>query len=199
MLTLSVAESESNLLNARVEILAVFGAGKTTLANRIAESDQHVLAEQHEKNPFWGDERSVKALGHLGYDLAFLIQHAHLVSAASHAGISVCDWSFSTDLLWASQRLDVDYRAYMAVYNALMARVGLPKAYLFLRQSPEIIIERLEKRSRRSEATFKPFVQMACEKIEAIFEKLPPELALIVDDNFTSADLSVWLDKKGGG
>ena len=198
MLTLSVPEPELALPKARVEILAVFGAGKTTLAKRIAASDDHVLGEEHDRNPFWGDERAIRSLGYLGYDLSFLIQHAHLVTTAPEAGVAICDWSFPTDLLWASQRLDVDLDSYIAIYEALMLRVGLPAAYLFLRQSPDTIIERLERRSRKSEASFKPFVQTACEKIEAIAEKLPSERTLIVGDDFSSLDLARWLNMREG-
>ncbi|MFN3436062.1 MAG: hypothetical protein ACK41V_00050 [Acidovorax sp.] len=198
MLTLSVPESERALSKARVEILAVFGAGKTTLAKRIAESDDHVLGEEHDRNPFWGDERAIRSLGYLGYDLSFLIQHAHLVTTAPETGVAICDWSFPTDLLWASLRLDVDLDAYKAVNEALMLRVGLPEAYLFLRQSPDTIIERLERRSRKSEASFKPFVQTACEKLEAIAEKLPSDRTLIVDDDFSSSDLTRWLNIREG-
>lgn len=193
MLTLSVLESEFAHLKARVEILAVFGAGKTTLAKGIASSTGHVLAEEHDRNPFWGDERAIRSLGYLGYDLSFLIQHTHLVTTAPETGVAICDWSFPTDLLWASLRLNADLPAYRACHEALMARVGPPAAYLFLRQSTDTIIERLERRSRKSEASFKPFVQTACEELEKIFDMLPSEKTLIVDDNFTSADLTGFL------
>ena len=67
MVTLSTPTPVSPTLK-RIEILGVFGAGKSTLATRIAESSKHHLAEDHEANPYWGLQRTLQVTGYLPYD-----------------------------------------------------------------------------------------------------------------------------------
>lgn len=194
MLTLSTAGAESPPAKRRIEILGVFGSGKTTLATRLARTNATLLPEDHERNPFWGDEASVRMLGYLGYDLSFLLQHAHLVSSAPHNRLCICDWSFATDLLWASLRLDRDLAAYKSVHAALMHRLGPSAGYLFLRQTPETIVERLERRSRRSEESFRQYVRSACAHLESLVAQLPSNRVLLVDDDMSEAALHRWID-----
>lgn len=178
----------------RVEILGVFGSGKTTLARQIAESDAHHLAENHAANPYWGRQDTVQVIGYLPYDLTFLTQHAFLVATAPEDGVAVCDWSFNTDRLWASMRLGREELAsYEAAYAAILARLGPPALYLYLRQPPEVIRYRLAKRARQSEEAFREHVDSAYVRIEQLVAGLPATQLHVVGDEFDSQALRTLL------
>lgn len=178
----------------RIEILGVFGAGKSTLATRIAASNKHHLAEDHEANPYWGLQRTLQVTGYLPYDLNFLTQHALLAATAPEEGIAVCDWSFPTDRLWASMRLEKEeLAAYDAAYAAILSRLGSPLLYLYLRQPPEVILHRLASRARQSEEAFREHVNDAYARIEQLVAGLPAAQLRVVDDGFDARALQASL------
>jgi len=178
----------------RVEILGVFGAGKTTLAKRIAASDAHHLAEDHGANPYWGLQKTLQVTGYLPYDLTFLTQHAFLAATAPEDGIAVCDWSFPTDRLWASMRLEKgELAVYDAAYSAILSRLGPPLLYLYLRQPPEVIRYRLASRARRSEEAFREHVDDAYARIEQLAASLPAGQLRVVGDGFDAQALRASL------
>lgn len=193
MVTISTIKTIQVPTCPRIEILGVFGAGKTTLAERLTNSEHAHLAEDHRLNPFWGDESSIRVTGYLPYDLAFLIQHTYLLSSANQQELAVCDWSFITDRLWASKRLQHDLPVYEEVYHAITTRFGAPSGYLYLRHSPETIQQRLAKRSRRGEESFRADVESAFEHLEILASTIPAERMLIVSDDFDKTALDMWL------
>ena len=177
----------------RVEILGVFGSGKTTLGHRLAGEGRLLLAEDHEQNPFWGSEQVNLALGYLAYDLAFLLQHARLVANAPTVGLLVCDWSLASDRLWASMRLGGDLAAYESVHSAINSRVGEPEGYLYLRQPVDEIVSRLGRRGRLPEAAFLAHVRTAAEQLEEFVDALPAKKVLAVGDAVEFEQVSAWL------
>jgi deoxyadenosine/deoxycytidine kinase len=184
--------SESSFTH-RVEILGVFGSGKTTLATRLSGEEAQLLAEDHLDNPFWGNAISIETLGYLGYDLSFLLQHAQLVTSMRAGQLAVCDWSFATDWLWASLRLGSDLPSYNTIHETLLRRLGQPQGYLYLRQPPEIILDRLQKRGRENEESFRQYITQACMLLEELAEGLPDGKVLIVGDDTDQATLNHWL------
>jgi len=183
----------------RVEILGVFGSGKTTLARRLAGGDRLLLPEDHERNPFWGNERVNHALGYLAYDLSFLLQHAHLVAGAASGGLLVCDWSLASDRLWASMRLGVEFAAYEAVHSVINSRVGEPEGYLYLRQPVDEIVARLERRGRIPESAFRAHVSAAADRLEEFVGALASRKVLTVDDAVEIGEVSAWLQESKKG
>ncbi|WP_418131304.1 hypothetical protein [Variovorax sp. 278MFTsu5.1] len=194
MVTLSAPKFDTKARARRVEILGVFGSGKTTLAKRLTAASGRLLPEDHERNPFWGDSNSIAVLGYLGYDLSFLLQHAHLVSTVPSDTIAFCDWSFETDWLWASLRLADDLPAYEAIRARILKRLGPPTGYLFLRQTPDTIVDRIERRSRPAEDSFRQYVRSACAHLDELTNKLPREKLLVVDDHVEPTAVYQWLD-----
>lgn len=194
MVTLSTPKPTSGPALQRVEVLGVFGAGKTTLAKRIAASGAHHLAEDHGANPYWGLEETVQVTGYLPYDLTFLTQHAFLAATAPDGGVAVCDWSFATDRLWASMRLgEEDLAAYDRAYAAIVSRLGPPLLYLYLRHPPEVIRCRLARRARRNEEAFREQVDDAYLRIEQLVSDLPAAQLRVVGDEMDAQTLQALL------
>ncbi len=194
MVTLSTPTTMFRSALRRVEILGVFGSGKTTLAKQLAESGSHHLAENHDANPYWGLQQIVQTTGYLPYDLTFLTQHAFLAAAAPKDGIAVCDWSFLTDRLWASMRLEKEeFTAYDAAYEAILSRLGPPLLYLYLRQPPEVIRYRLASRARKSEEAFREHVDAAYARVEQLVAGLPSAQLRVVGDEFDPRALQASL------
>lgn len=150
MITLQQIARRSMPLARRIEILGVFGAGKTTLAHALSEG-RHLLLENHKLNPYWGSTAPTR-VGHLGYELSFLVQH-HFLASSAPSSVSVADWSLLTDRLWASLRLTTDeFAAYDATHRLLAAQIGNPIAYLYLRLPPEVVLGRSQARGRIEES-----------------------------------------------
>jgi deoxyadenosine/deoxycytidine kinase len=196
MVTLAAPPVRKPDRSERLEIIGVFGSGKTTLARRLVNGNGVLLAEDHDSNPFWGDAYAIGALGYLGYDLAFLVQHAHLVASARSTTTAICDWSFATDKLWASLRLGGDYESYALVHSALQRKVGHPLGYLLLKQSPDTILDRLERRGRDGERPFREHVRVACDQLDELVSRLPTESLCLVDDDTSMEMLEAWLETR---
>ncbi|WP_418318036.1 deoxynucleoside kinase [Piscinibacter sakaiensis] len=183
----------------RVEILGVFGAGKTTLAHRLAENQRLVLAENYERNIFWNDQQAINALGYLPCDLSFLLQHAHLVARAAVTGSEClfCDWSLLSDRLWASMRLGQEFAAYETVHRAVSDRIGQPLGYLYLKQPAEVIAARLVKRGRSAESAFSAqAAPRAADQLEALVRSLPPERVLTVGEDVPLKYVRTWTARR---
>ncbi|QJI34069.1 deoxynucleoside kinase [Pseudomonas sp. ADAK13] len=199
MVTLAPKETPEQLSGRRIEILGVFGSGKTTLARKlVAESNetQPLLAEQHEQNLFWGAERHNQILGYLPYDLSFLMQHAHLVASINSDVIHFCDWSFGSDRVWASMRLDSDFSAYEVVSDIILKKLPSPLGYLYLKQPVELISKRLGLRGRVEERNFLNYVKAAAEQLDEFARTLSSNQVLEVTDDVSLAEIYAWLEKR---
>lgn len=200
MVTLAPQATPELITGRRIEILGVFGSGKTTLAKKlVAESEepQPLLAEQHEQNPFWGAERQNQILGYLAYDLSFLMQHAHLVASINSQEIHFCDWSFRSDRVWASMRLDQEFSIYDAVHKAIQQRLPSPLGYLYLKQPVELIARRLGLRGRAAERSFLDYVKAAAEQLDEFARTLPSDQIMEVTDDVSLSEICTWLEKCG--
>ncbi len=196
MVTLAPQPTKWSAPNRRIEILGVFGAGKTTLAKRLMSIESRILAERHELNCFWGNDQANGALGYLAYDLSFLLQHVHLLATSIATGLEdfvVCDWSLASDRLWASMRLETDLAAYEAVHRAVLAKVGPPIGYLYLQQPVGVIVQRLAARGRQPEASFVGEVAAAVAKLDEVVRSLPADRFVTVGDDARPDELLEWV------
>jgi deoxyadenosine/deoxycytidine kinase len=174
-------------MSKRIEILGVPGAGKSTLAGKFICGGIQVLAERHQDNPFWGNHSLNERLGFLGYDLTFLLQHTQLTvggDPSKRKPLSVCDWSFLSDRLWASMRLASDLPLYQSVYDALMGRIPAPIGYLYLKQPADTIVQRVLARGRQPELAFIDAIQSAVLKLDEVVKDVDPAKVMIVGDEF---------------
>ena len=144
-----------------------------------------MLPEKHELNTLWTDSATNQVIGYLAYDLWFLLHHAQL--AASHSAsisneVAVCDWSFLSDRIWAQMRLKDDLSLYEDVHRTLLQRVGSPIGYLYLRQRPAAVLDRVKRRGRQGESGFFSQMRKAVRLLDEVVESLPPQMVMTVLD-----------------
>jgi deoxyadenosine/deoxycytidine kinase len=206
MVALEYMPRRVRILIPRVEMLGVFGSGKTTLATALAKRTHRILAENEERNAFWGDQEATGVVGYLAYDLSFLLQHVYLACKTKPTRaneIGICDWSFVSDRLWAAMRLGKDLAIYDLAYRTLIERVDPPLGYLYLRLSAREISARLRKRQRQSEARLEPLVAAAVERLDELARSLPSARIVAVEDTLNAAQFQScvrrWLGESKHG
>lgn len=197
MVTLVQQSIRMGLLPSRIEILGAFGSGKTTLASRLAADVGKALLESHEANIFWGKAAINEHLGYLPYDLSFLLQHINLASnvASPSSALSICDWSFASDRLWASMRLGSEMPDYERIHRILTDKVGPPIGYLYLRQPVALIADRILKRDRIPEVKILGQLAAAVAQLDECVGDLPPELVETVTDDLQTDQLQAFITR----
>lgn len=135
------------------------GAGKTTLARRLAQqSGARLLLEQPEDNPFLPRFYRDPVTGALPAQLVFLLQRAGQCEAFAQRDLFneswVADFLFDKDRLFAELTLNAaDLKLYEAVFERLAWSVPPPSAVIYLTAPVEVLLERIARRGRRYEAT----------------------------------------------
>lgn len=129
------------------------GAGKTTLAQRLAQAyGADLLLEQPEENPFL--ERFYQSRQHyaLPTQLFFLFQRARQVQALKQSDlfkpVRVADFLMDKDLLFARLNLDDDeLRLYEQVYAQMSLDLPVPDLVVYLQAPVDVLFERVRRRA----------------------------------------------------
>lgn len=133
------------------------GAGKTSLARRLAEHlDADLLLEQPERNPFLGRFYQNMERYALQTQLSFLLQRMEMVAELAQRDPNgrrlVADFLLEKDPLFAEINLPEDERA---VYRSLFERLGpqapAPDLVIYLQADPQTLVERVRKRNVEAE------------------------------------------------
>jgi len=169
-----IASAASRSVIRRVEVIGVFGSGKTFLVNSL-DSRFKKIRERHTANRFWGRRSFQEASGFLAYDLDFLLDHYYLATRTNtRNGIAVCDWSFVSDRVWALLRQGRDSAVYRKVHEELTDAIPEPIGYIFLDYPARLIHQRIQSRGRAPEATITADdVVRAKKALSNAVEKLP--------------------------
>lgn len=132
------------------------GAGKTSLARRLAEhlgktKDCQLLLEQPELNPFLNRFYQDRSRYALQTQLFFLFQRQDQLRDLAQPDIFrqtvVSDFLFEKDPLFARLTLAEDeYKLYRQIYDTLAPQVASPDLVIYLQASPENLIARVKKR-----------------------------------------------------
>ncbi|MDW8468977.1 MAG: deoxynucleoside kinase [Burkholderiales bacterium] len=139
-----------------VRFLAVegpIGAGKTSLARRLAEAfAADLLLEAPEENPFLERFYADMARYALPTQLFFLFQRLRQLEPLAQPGLFdrpvIADFLFDKDPLFARLTLAADELAlYERVYAALAPRVPAPDLVVYLDARPRTLAERVRRRA----------------------------------------------------
>ena len=144
-----------------IAIEGPIGAGKTTLAERLASRlDASIVLEDRE-NPFLADFYAGRAGAALQAQLFYLLnrhrqqlslRQGHLFSQAT-----VSDYLFDKDKIFAYLNLDDnELFIYQRLYDLLAADVPSPDLVIYLQAPTEVLERRLRDRARAEEDSDRP-------------------------------------------
>jgi deoxyguanosine kinase len=129
------------------------GVGKTSLATLLSkEFDARSILEKPEENPFlplfYEDRRKYAFQAQIFFLLKRFQQQKEIAQFELFRQVTVCDYHFSKDRIFASLTLDDDELAlYEQVFQLVSTRIPSPDLVIFLQARPEILLHRIKSRS----------------------------------------------------
>jgi len=186
------------------------GAGKTSLARRLAERlGAELLLEQPGENPFLARFYQDMARYALPTQLFFLFQRARQLEALAQPDMfgrpTVSDFLLDKDPLFARITLSADELAlYQKIYEAMRPRAPAPDLVVYLQAQPATLYERVRRRAVDFErAIGEDYLALLAEGYARFFYNYGAAPVLIVNSenlNFVArdADLELLLARMRG-
>jgi deoxyguanosine kinase len=179
------------------------GAGKTSLARRLAERfGADLLLEQPGENPFLERFYRDMARHALPTQLFFLFQRARQLEPLAQPDIFgrpvVADFLIEKDPLFARITLSADELAlYQRIYDALRPQAPAPDLVVYLQAEPRTLIERVKRRASSWERGIsEEYLALLAEGYARFFYHYSAAPVLIVNSenlNFVSRDADLDL------
>jgi deoxyguanosine kinase len=167
------------------------GAGKTTLARKIADQfNARLILERFADNPFL--PRFYEDPGKYAFplELSFLADRykqlqGELVSQDLFKSFTVADYYFMKSLVFAASTLTGDeYNLYRQIFYIIYGSLPKPDIYVYLHLNPEKLILNIEKRGRNFEQSIsKEYLKKIEESYFSFFRQNPDNRYLILDIN----------------
>lgn len=164
------------------------GAGKTSLARRLAERLQaETLFEQAEFNPFLTRFYQQPERWAMATQVSFLFQRIDQLSGIGEVGEGrriVADFLFDKDRLFAEQNLSEDELAlYRRIHDSVQpAGTPKPDLVIYLQARPETLMERIRRRGMDAERRIsESYVQRVAERFAQFFYQYDAAPLFIVD------------------
>jgi len=167
------------------------GAGKTTLATRIAnEFNGRLILEHFADNPFLPKFYEDPDKYSFPLELSFLASRykqlkEELVPLDLFKSFSVADYYFMKSLVFAASTLTGDeYNLYRQIFFIIYGSLPKPDIYVYLHLNPERLIRNIEKRGRNYEQSIsKEYLQKIQESYFSFFHQNPENKYLVIDIN----------------
>lgn len=140
-----------------IAVEGAIGAGKTTLAKRLAETFNYdTLLEKAEENPFLERFYNDRLRNALPTQLFFLFQRSQQIQEMRQSDIfqpvRVADFLIDKDPLFAEVTLDADELAiYQQVYNQLTIDAPKPDLVIYLQAPVSKLLRRIKQRGINAE------------------------------------------------
>jgi deoxyguanosine kinase len=138
-----------------IAIEGVIGVGKTTLARLLQPAFQSaLLLEVFEENPFLSDFYADRARYAFQTQIFFLLsryyqQRRAVPEIMAEGSNLISDYTFEKDALFARINLGGDeLEMYYKVHAALAEKIPPPDLIVYLRASPEVLMQRIAFRDR---------------------------------------------------
>jgi len=167
------------------------GAGKTTLASRIAEEfNARLILEHFADNPFLPKFYDDPDKYSFPLELSFLASRyrqlrEELEPQDLFSSFTVADYYFAKSLIFAASTLKGDeYNLYRQIFYIIYSSLPRPDIYVYLHLNPDRLIRNIEKRGRRYEKSITiEYLQKIQESYFAFFRQNSGTRYLIIDIN----------------
>jgi deoxyguanosine kinase len=129
------------------------GVGKTSLTRLLAkEFNARLILEKPEENPFlshfYGDRKKYAFQTQIFFLLNRFQQQREIAQLNLFNQITLCDYLFAKDRIFASLNLDNHELAlYEQIYTLLNGQIPSPDLVIFLQAKPEVLLHRIKSRS----------------------------------------------------
>jgi deoxyadenosine/deoxycytidine kinase len=165
------------------------GAGKTTLASRIAEQfNAHLILEHFADNPFLPKFYDDPEKYSFPLELSFLASRYkqlkdELEPQDLFKSFSIADYYFMKSLVFASSTLTGDeYNLYRQIFYIIYGSLPKPDIYVYLHLSPERLMENIRKRGRDYEKSItKDYLQKIQDSYFNFFKQNQENKYLVID------------------
>jgi len=138
------------------------GAGKTTLATRLAKQFKaRLILEEFDTNPFLPDFYKDKDRYALAVELHFLTERyrqlrGELVVNRAEDEIIISDYTFMKSHLFASNNLnEQEFRLFQTIEQISDAQLPMPDVVLYLHAPSDVLLQRIKMRARSYEQQIK--------------------------------------------
>jgi deoxyguanosine kinase len=167
------------------------GAGKTTLAGKIADQfNAQLILEHFADNPFLPKFYKEPEKYSFPLELSFLASRYkqlkdELVPQDLFKSFTVADYYFMKSLVFASSTLDGDeYNLYRQIFYIIYGALPKPDIYVYLHLSPERLLKNIEKRGRSYEKTItREYLQKIQDSYFSFFKQNSENKYLVIDVN----------------
>jgi Deoxynucleoside kinases len=167
------------------------GAGKTTLAQMIAEKYQAKLVlEKFADNPFLPKFYENQLQYSFPLEMAFLAErYNQLNRELSHfelfSSFTVSDYYFMKSLIFAQNTLQPDeYNLYRQFFTIIYDRMPKPDLYVYLHKEPDLLLQNIAKRGRSYETYItKDYLEKITQGYFNFFRQQREIRILVIDTN----------------
>jgi deoxyguanosine kinase len=167
------------------------GAGKTTLASRIAEQfNAQLILEHFADNPFLPKFYSDPEKYSFPLELSFLASRYkqlkdELVPQDLFKAFSIADYYFMKSLVFAASTLEGDeYNLYRQIFYIIYGSLPKPDIYVYLHINPDRLLENIARRGRNYEKSItKEYLTKIQDSYFSFFKQNPENKYLVLDVN----------------
>jgi deoxyguanosine kinase len=167
------------------------GAGKTTLAGKIADQfNARLILERFADNPFLPRFYKDPDKYSFPLELSFLADRykqlrEELVAQELFKSFTVADYYFMKSLVFAASTLTGDeFNLYRQIFYIIYGSLPKPDIYVYLHLNPEKLLQNIEKRGRNYEKSItREYLKKIEESYFSFFRQNPENRYLIIDIN----------------